>query len=254
MSNLQPVIKAASAILIHTPRLVRYGSKPWREIEARPSRLEELQEHLQSRELAEAYLPNQVFLGLAPVSSLYEVERPWYGRLAPVANDRRPFGDFVAEPFFIGLLALADLFKHVSLLDDFWEDIAPHLRESPLCRPLAKGSPSLVTRGQLQAAVAKGDGVALFAGTDSEPVGWVRHAHHEDGSLSANVLLENLCAKVSGALAVRELLLRNPTLSERKIDFVLSCSEEAVGDRYQRGGGNLAKAVAEFAGCALASG
>ena len=42
MSNLQPVIKAASAILIHSPGLVRYGSKPSREIAARPSRLQEL--------------------------------------------------------------------------------------------------------------------------------------------------------------------------------------------------------------------
>ena len=33
------------------------------------------------------------------------------------------------------------------------------------------------------------------------------------------------------------------------IDFVISCSEEAVGDRYNRGGGNLAKAIAEDVGC-----
>jgi betaine reductase len=35
---------------------------------------------------------------------------------------------------------------------------------------------------------------------------------------------------------------------------VISCSEEAVGDRYNRGGGNLAKAIAEEAGCDNASG
>ncbi len=39
-----------------------------------------------------------------------------------------------------------------------------------------------------------------------------------------------------------------------EIDFVISCSEEAVGDRYNRGGGNLAKAIAEDVGCANASG
>ena len=38
------------------------------------------------------------------------------------------------------------------------------------------------------------------------------------------------------------------------IDFVISCSEEAVGDRYNRGGGNLAKAIAEDVGCGNASG
>jgi hypothetical protein len=35
---------------------------------------------------------------------------------------------------------------------------------------------------------------------------------------------------------------------------VLGCSEEAVGDRYQRGGGNMGKAIAEMAGCGEASG
>src|SRR5262249_51649705 len=37
-------------------------------------------------------------------------------------------------------------------------------------------------------------------------------------------------------------------------DFVISWSEEAVGDRYNRGGGNLAKAIAEEVGCENASG
>jgi betaine reductase len=34
----------------------------------------------------------------------------------------------------------------------------------------------------------------------------------------------------------------------------MNCGEEAVGDRYQRGGGNVAKAVAEWAGCERATG
>jgi hypothetical protein len=38
------------------------------------------------------------------------------------------------------------------------------------------------------------------------------------------------------------------------IEYVLNSGEEAVGDRYQRGGGNLAKAVAEMCGCAAATG
>jgi betaine reductase len=38
------------------------------------------------------------------------------------------------------------------------------------------------------------------------------------------------------------------------VDFVLAGSEEAVGDRYQRGGGNLAKAIAESAGVTTATG
>jgi betaine reductase len=38
------------------------------------------------------------------------------------------------------------------------------------------------------------------------------------------------------------------------IEYVLNSGEEAVGDRYQRGGGNLAKAVAEMCGCTMATG
>jgi len=254
MANLTPVIKGARSVLIHTPGLVRYGSKPWREINAHPSRLDELKRSLQPEQQAESYLPNRVFLGKASLASLYETERPWYGRAAPISNDRLAMGEFVEEKKFIALLALADVFKHVSLLEGFWQDASPLLRDSPLCEPFARTTPALVTRERLKAEIEKGEGIPLFAGGDAEPIGWIRHAHHEDASLHAHVLLENLCAKVSAALAMRELLLGQRDVSEPNIDFVLSCSEEAVGDRYQRGGGNLAKAAAEFAGFGSASG
>ena len=50
------------------------------------------------------------------------------------------------------------------------------------------------------------------------------------------------------------LVLAQLELKPDDIDFVISCSEEAVGDRYNRGGGNLAKAIAEDVGCGNASG
>ena len=43
-------------------------------------------------------------------------------------------------------------------------------------------------------------------------------------------------------------------LDPASLDFVISCSEEAVGDRYQRGGGNMGKAIAEAVGAGRASG
>jgi betaine reductase len=67
------------------------------------------------------------------------------------------------------------------------------------------------------------------------------------------VLLENLAAKVSAAHSLRSVCKRLD-LDPTDIDFVISCSEEAVGDRYNRGGGNLAKAIAEQVGCVRASG
>jgi glycine/sarcosine/betaine reductase complex component C subunit beta len=43
-------------------------------------------------------------------------------------------------------------------------------------------------------------------------------------------------------------------VSPTEIEFVIGCGEEAVGDRYQRGGGNMAKAIAEQTGCTAAAG
>jgi betaine reductase len=67
------------------------------------------------------------------------------------------------------------------------------------------------------------------------------------------VLLENLASKSGATLALLHLI-KNAGLSPADIDFVVDCSEEAVGDVSQRGGGNMAKAIAESAGCANASG
>ncbi|MGH7301256.1 MAG: DUF5940 domain-containing protein, partial [Candidatus Rokuibacteriota bacterium] len=56
-------------------------------------------------------------------------------------------------------------------------------------------------------------------------------------------------------LALRRLLRQvEPRLAPDAIDFVIAGSEEAVGDRYQRGGGNIAKAIGESAGLTRATG
>jgi hypothetical protein len=39
-----------------------------------------------------------------------------------------------------------------------------------------------------------------------------------------------------------------------EVDYLLGCGEEAVGDRYNRGGGNMAKAIGELCGCSKAIG
>ena len=49
-------------------------------------------------------------------------------------------------------------------------------------------------------------------------------------------------------------LLERAAIGPDAIDFVISCGEEATGDRYQRGGGGLAKAIGEMCGCVNASG
>ena len=84
-----------------------------------------------------------------------------------------------------------------------------------------------------------------------EPVGRVLPGHEEDESLGGAVILENLAAKVTGGLALAALLADG---GGEPVDFLLGCGEEAVGDRYQRGGGNLAKAMGELAGVRSAGG
>jgi glycine/sarcosine/betaine reductase complex component C subunit beta len=254
MANFLPVIKAAASVLIHTPGLTRYGSKPQREIAANPSRLGELNRSLRSYQEAEGYLPNQVFIGHQAPEKLSSVSRPWFRQNAVLTGERKPFGSIIDDRSFLALIALADPFKHVALLDHFWEDTAALLQQLPVCRSLATAAPNVVDINRLNTMIAHGDGLPLFAGIDVHPVGWIANGHHEDDSLSATVLLENLCGKVSAALSLQELVVGNAGLKKQDVDFVLGCSEEAVGDRYQRGGGNLAKAIAEFSGCDMASG
>ena len=93
----------------------------------------------------------------------------------------------------------------------------------------------------------------LTISEDGRDIGSMAGAHDVDESLSAAVLLENLACKATGALAL-EHVLRFSALAPDDVQYVIGSGEEAVGDRYQRGGGNLAKAIAEQAGCVNASG
>ena len=108
----------------------------------------------------------------------------------------------------------------------------------------------LVTLGAEAAALIAKGALPLWIG--DERVGCVIAGHEEDEALSATVLLENLACKATGVLALRELLARSG-VDAGDVDFVIAGSEEAVGDRYQRGGGNIAKAIAEAAGLARAA-
>ena len=66
-------------------------------------------------------------------------------------------------------------------------------------------------------------------------------------------MLETLSVKASGAIALQWLLHR-ANLGAETIDYVISCGEEAAGDRYQRGAGGMAKSIGEMCGCSSASG
>jgi betaine reductase len=86
-----------------------------------------------------------------------------------------------------------------------------------------------------------------------EIVGSLKRAHDRDDALKAEVLMENLLAKASGALVMHHLMER-ASIQPEDVDFILECSETAIGDRYNRGGGSLSKAIGEMCRCSNATG
>jgi glycine/sarcosine/betaine reductase complex component C subunit beta len=228
--------------LAHVPNLVCYGSKPSREIRANPALEQQLKNQLRSFGAATAYAPHQVYIGNITPPKLSNLPKPWYDKLIEGATSNGRFGDLVDQDRFYGQLAGGDQFNLVTLEEKWFQEHAPKHANGKAMRVA-----SLV---DIKALCEKG-ALKLYAG--ERLVGAFEPGHGEDASLTADVLLENLAAKVTAAHSLGSLL-NVLKLSPEEIDFVISCSEEAVGDRYNRGGGNLGKAIAEEAGCANASG
>ncbi len=165
---------------------------------------------------AVAYPPNQVFIGNLAPADLWERPRDWWRHPVESATSAGPSGDVMAQHDFYELLSEVDQFDLM------------HMGAEP-------------EPGQL--ALWRGDEVVgAFAGD-----------HEQDESLTANVLLENLSIKASGVHALRHMLTTTG-IDPASITHAIGCGEEAVGDRYQRGGGNVAKAIAEHCGLMRASG
>ena len=242
------VISTAAAVLAHVPGLVRHGSKPTRELAARPDVGPRALGALRSWPEALAYRPHQAFVGALHPRTLGP--RPWLGRPVPDASRFAPFGEIMPEEEFVGLLALADDFGLVRLALPAVESAAKLLVGHPLARLLDLGRLERAA-GPPESEVAAG-ALPLHVGAE-HLVGAVRAAHRDDEALSARVILENLACKATGALALGYVLQR-AGLDPGAIDYVIGCGEEAVGDRYQRGGGNMGKAIAAMLGCQEASG
>lgn len=228
--------------LAHVPNLVRYGSKPSREIRANSALEQQLKNHLRSFGAATAYAPHQVYIGNIAPAKLINLPKPWYDKLIEGAASKGRFGDLVDQDRFYGQLAGADQFNLVTLEEKWFQE---HAAKNANSKTVRVGALAEIT------ALCEKGALALYSG--ERLVGAFEPGHTEDASLTADVLLENLAAKVTAAHALGSLL-NALKLSPEAIDFVISCSEEAVGDRYNRGGGNLAKAIAEEVGCENASG
>ena len=250
-----PVIRAVSLVLAHVPSLVRLGSKPLRALREVDRPIEYLRPHLRDFAAACAYAPNQVFIGNLGVDDLAGRPTPWHRH--PIAGASRfgPDGEIMPEEEFLGLLATCDAFDLLALERDVAERTRTALDAHPVVGR-ASGRPAVpagVTAAVLRERIERHGAVPL-AGVDGRLLGAVLPGHEEDDTLTGQVLLENLACKATAALALRHLLARPRAVAAADVRYVINCGEEAVGDRYQRGGGNVAKAVAEWAGCARATG
>jgi betaine reductase len=232
---------------MHVPGLAPLGSKPRRELKGDED-LASFRSSLRTFEEAVAYAPHQAFIGNLHPRSL--PPRPWVG--AAVEGQRfGPYGEVMPEHEALGLIAAADPGGLVTITPGSSATALDALSHHP-CAKLFDLDALGGHAGDAEAAAAAPGALALRDARGAL-CGAIHPAHPQDEALSAHVLLENLAAKASGALALAHLIVAND-LDPASIDYVISYGEEAVGDRYQRGGGNLAKAIAESCGLTEASG
>ena len=238
----RPVIRAARFVLAHVPDLVYAGSKPRRETAARGRDVRtQIRARLRTFREAVAYAPHQVMIGNQAPEGLWDLPRPWHLHSPAEAPCEGPAGAVVDQPTFYAWLARADTARLIRFDEAFAAEAGPLVRGADL----ATASPNA-----LRSAVASG--AEPIGDPDGLGIGVLLPGHAQDESLAAPVLLENLATKATGALALRRLL--DGVAGDEPVDFLLGCGEEAVGDRYQRGGGNLAKAIGELAGTRTAGG
>jgi glycine/sarcosine/betaine reductase complex component C subunit beta len=250
------VVKNYSYVLVHVPSFVRYGSKPIRDISLNGGAGGELEKdiyrHVRSFGEAVSYPPNQAFIGNIHPDELNRIAQPWYEH--PLSNATRlgHFGEILPEDEFYAWIKAADDFDLVWLSPEFTARIkelaasSPFLDEADI-KKLGEGVPMEKIRAKID------EGAALPLYSEGAIIGSIRRDHEADDSLKAHVLMENILTKASGALAMHHLFRRSGILPAA-VDFVLNCSEEAVGDRYNRGGGSLSKAIGEMCRCVNASG
>ncbi len=248
-----PVITSVANVLAHAPGLVRYGSKPLRDLAQEPARLDDIAGHLRSYEDAVAYGPTQAFLGNIEPEALRAVPRPWFSAPDRGAPSEGAFGDLIGEAELLGLLKLCDRARLVQMDEATLAAAAKGLVGRRMAAAAEMEALKPAAGEAIQRAIQSGGAIPLWLG--DRIVGSMARGHEADEALTAHVLLENLAGKATGVLALRRLLAQvEGRLGPDDIEFVLAGSEEAVGDRYQRGGGNIGKAIAEDAGLRRATG
>ena len=252
-------VKATSYCLIHAPEMgLRYGTTPYQEHLANPESpfLTALDKAVRtpgsSYDTACRYAPHLTYIGAMSTDTLDEHARPCLEHLEAQAERFGRYGEIMPEDEFIGLMDICDVFDLIWLDKAFAAAVKNKLVEHPLIgenqmKRLEEGH----TLEEINAEVANSHALPLYF--EGKLVGCCRRGHETDENLNAHVLLENIASKAGAVLALLHLI-KNAGMQPEDIDFVVDSSEEAVGDMNQRGGGNMAKAIAESAGCANASG
>ena len=248
-------VKFCANCLVHTPELAfHYGNTPYMERLAKPDSnfLAALPQHVQSYEKAACYAPNLTFIGAMSPEDLAGRPQSWLENLEPTPVRDGSFGEIMPEDEFLGLMDFCDVFDLIWLTDSFAGQVrakfeARNFWTAAQLAHLEKGRPP----AEIEAEIKNQGAIPLYF--QGQVAGCCRRGHETDENLAAHVLLENIASKATSILALQHLLLKSG-LAPEDLDFVVECSEEAVGDMNQRGGGNLAKSVAEIAGCRNASG
>jgi betaine reductase len=246
------VIKEVSYVMVHVPDFVQYGSKPSRDIQENEGVLRSITDHLRSYEEVLNYAPHQVFIGNKYPDELHTIGKPWYEHLLQNGKRNGPFGEIMPEDEFYGWMKAADDFDLLWLESEFVAQIRDAFSSHPfigeaMVEKLGEGKPP----EKIREIVEKGAAAPLFY--RGNLVGSLRRDHDKDDTLKPIVLMENLMAKASGSLAMLHLFKRTG-IEPTDVDFVLDCTETAIGDRYNRGGGSMSKAMAEMCGCVNATG
>lgn len=249
-----PVIKKASYILAHTPDLILHaGTTQTTEmlINKDSEYLKKVNESLRSFEEVVKYAPNQTYIGNITPEELSTIERPWYNKSFDKGERFGKFGEIIPEDEFYGLMKICDVFDLVTLEKDFTDKVRESYSSHPILKDFASKLKDGVEIGAIEQLISSGTGEGLYL--DEKLIGFVKRAHEYDKNLNSHTILENLACKASGVLALLNLA-KNMDVPAEEIGYVIECSEEAVGDMNQRGGGNLAKSCGEVAGFKGATG
>ncbi|MBR0093555.1 MAG: glycine reductase, partial [Lachnospiraceae bacterium] len=249
------IIKGTGYVLAQAPGMVVHnGTTQTTERVVNPDSeyLKKLPEHLRSYEDCVSYPPNQVYIGNLHPDDLSGFEFPYYDKKADKADRYGKYGEIMPEEEFLILCQTCDVFE-VYMLDKAF--VAAHraaFEKNPI---ITEDIKARVVEGhelsEIEGFVNNEHAEGLYH--DGKLVGCVKRAHDIDVNLSAEVMLENLVNKASGVLSVL-YAVKNAGMDKNEIEYVIDCSEEACGDMNQRGGGNFAKAIAEIAGLANATG